>query len=109
GEPVVLTISSAGSGDGKSFVSGNLAMAFADQGRPTILIDGDVRRGDVHRLIGASRKPGLTDYLLGTHDVKDVIQPTGYRNLYFVGGGSRRKDGPELLGSPRLGGLLTEL
>lgn len=109
GEPVVLAISSAGSGDGKSFVSGNLAVSFADQGRPTVLIDGDIRRGDVHRLIGVSRKPGLTDYLVGTHDVDDVIQTTAYRNLYFVGGGRRRKDGPELLGTERLAALLVQL
>lgn len=109
GENIVVTVSSAMSGDGKSFVSGNLAMAFAGEGRTTLLVDGDVRRGDVHRLIGARRKPGLIDYLAGTHGLDEIVQATSNRNLYFVGGGSRRQNGPELLGNPRLASLLAEM
>src|SRR5262249_5825811 len=43
--PLILTITSPGSGDGKSFIASNLALSFSDNGHRTLLIDGDVRRG----------------------------------------------------------------
>ncbi|HEY0304912.1 MAG TPA: GNVR domain-containing protein, partial [Longimicrobiales bacterium] len=62
----VAAITSPGTGDGKSFVAMNLAAALADQGYRTLLIDGDNRRGGLHRLVGATRMPGLMEVLGGT-------------------------------------------
>src|SRR5690606_25809340 len=76
--PVMLTISSPGSGDGKSFISSNLALAFAELGERTLLIDGDIRRGALHRLFGVTRKPGLTDLLSGEATLDEVIRPTSH-------------------------------
>jgi len=103
---LLVTISSPGSGDGKSFLASNLAIAFADAGFQTLLIDGDLRRGGLHRVLSAQRKPGLTDYLTGTIGREQVIQGTPYPMLSFIGGGTRKQTAPELLGTPAMRDLV---
>jgi capsular exopolysaccharide synthesis family protein len=105
--PVVFAITSPGSRDGKSFVASYLALAFAQANYRTLLIDGDGRRGALHRVLkGTVRMPGLTDFLGGDVISKeDIIQSTNYRSLYFIGCGRRRSDGPELLSSERMAEL----
>jgi tyrosine-protein kinase Etk/Wzc len=103
--PLVVTITSPGPGEGKSFIATNLALAFADAGHRTLLIDGDVRRGELHRALGVSRRPGLTDYLNGQAEPDRVRQRTSYERLAFIGAGTRMHQGPELLSSV----LMTQL
>ena len=97
--PVLFTITSPGSREGKSFVASNLALAFADAGHRTLLIDGDLRRGSLYRILNTRRKPGLTDVLHGEVSSDQVIQTTRFPPLCFVGCGTRTPDAPELLGS----------
>src|SRR3989454_6718663 len=107
--PMLVTISSPGVGDGKSFVSANLALAFAEAGRRTLLIDGDVRRGSLHRAVRARRQPGLTDFLAGRAPFEATVQGTPYPDLQFIGAGTRFRDSPELLGSGAMSELLARL
>jgi capsular exopolysaccharide synthesis family protein len=107
--PMVLTISSPGSSDGKSFITSNLGLAFADAGLRTIVIDGDIRRGLLHRVLNAKRKPGLIDHLAGNAGREDIIQKTDFPQLSFIGCGQRTPNGPELLSSPAMGQLITSL
>ncbi|MBA2668938.1 MAG: CpsD/CapB family tyrosine-protein kinase, partial [Gemmatimonadetes bacterium] len=107
--PVMLTVTSPGSGDGKSFLTSNLALAFSDQGYRTLIIDADVRRGVLHRTMGCERVPGLTDYLAGHASLNDVLRPTQYPNVSLIPAGTRMKDGPELLGTERMAKLLLEM
>ncbi len=107
--PLVFTITSPGPGDGKSFVSANLALAFADSGHRTVLIDGDARRGALHRVLNQTRKPGLTDVLAGSVGHDEAIQETTYPSLHFVGCGTRTADAPELLSSAAMTELITSL
>lgn len=107
--PIVLTITSPGSSDGKSFITSNLGLAFADAGLRTIVIDGDIRRGLLHRVLNAKRKPGLIDHLGGNAGREDIIQKTDFPQLSFIGCGQRTPNGPELLSSPAMGQLLTSL
>jgi capsular exopolysaccharide synthesis family protein len=107
--PTMVTITSAESGDGKSFVSANLAAAFAQRGDRTLLIDADVRRGSLHRVLNLRRSPGLTDYLRGDVDLESILQPAPWGNAWFIGSGTRFGNAPELLGSPLLGTLVTAL
>ncbi|HEU5209051.1 MAG TPA: polysaccharide biosynthesis tyrosine autokinase [Longimicrobiales bacterium] len=107
--PMILTISSPGPGDGKSFVSGNLGLSFADLGRRTLLIDGDTRRGTLHRLLGVDRIPGLTDYLAGRAELDEVIKSTSTPGLDLIPCGTRFASAPELLSSPRMGLLLAHI
>lgn len=104
--PVVLTVTSAGSGDGKSFLCSNLALAFADGGHRTLVIDGDVRRGRLHRVLKGSRTPGLTDFLSGSVARDAIIQATPYPLVSFIGSGTRQHTSPELLSSPAMVQLL---
>jgi len=107
--PMVLTITSPGAGEGKSFISSNLAIAFADSGQRTLLIDGDLRRGVLHRILKVSRTPGLSDFLKGTASIEQIVVPTSQRSLHFIGGGSRMQQAPELLSSSALVELLTRV
>jgi succinoglycan biosynthesis transport protein ExoP len=109
GRPVAVAVSSPGSGDGKSFVSSNLALAFAYAGHRTLLIDADLRRGGLHRTLSLKREPGLTDLLLGNLAPEQVVQATAYPSLDFLASGSRRRDAPELMGSPRMAELVAGL
>jgi tyrosine-protein kinase Etk/Wzc len=107
--PLVVTITSPGSGDGKSFLSSNLALCFADNGARTLLVDGDVRRGRLHALMNVTRKPGLTDFLAGEATRDKIIHQTNYPFLSLVTCGTRRRNGPELLGSPAMAQLMATL
>jgi len=106
--PITLTISSPAAGEGKSLISSNLAVAFSEVGQRTLLIDGDTRRGDSHRLFGLEQSPGLTDYLRDRSG-QDIIQQTGHENLDFIGCGTRGTSTPELLASNRMAQLMGTL
>ncbi len=106
--PIVLGIASPAQGEGKTFIATNLAVAFAEMGRRTLLIDADTRRGDAHRLLSTLRRPGLTDYLLERAN-GDVIQKTEYEHLEFIGCGARGESTPELLASARMATFLGAL
>lgn len=99
--PITLAVTSPAAGEGKSLISSNLAVSFGEVGRRTLLIDGDTRRGDAHRLLGLSQSPGLIDYLRGSESDK-IIQRSEHDNLDFIGCGGRGASTPELLASPRM-------
>lgn len=106
--PITLAISSPAAGEGKSLISSNLAVAFAEVGRRTLLIDGDTRRGDAHRLLGLEQSPGLVDYLK-ERSGQEIIQSTDHANLDFIGCGSRGTSTPELLASSRMASFMGTL
>lgn len=108
-EPILLTVSSPGSGDGKSLVVTNLALSFAEAGYNTLLIDGDTRRGELHRIFSAERRPGLLDCVSGHAHLVQILRTTSHRQLTLIPAGSRRASGPELLGSTRMTELLREV
>jgi capsular exopolysaccharide synthesis family protein len=107
--PVLLTISSPGPGEGKSLVSSNLALSFAEAGYQTLLVDGDIRRGELHRMFNIDRRPGLMDYLAGSCAIDDVVRPSGHQGLSVVACGTRRQQGPELLGSTAMTLFMAEM
>ncbi len=100
--PTMLTITSPAMGEGKSFISSNLALSFADAGYRTLLVDGDLRRGALNVIMGTDARPGLTDVLAGTASMKDVVKDTSHAGLAFVSAGTRMHRAPELLLSQRL-------
>jgi capsular exopolysaccharide synthesis family protein len=107
--PLVVTITSPSGSDGKSFLASNLAVSFAEAGLRTVVVDADIRRGALHRVFGRERKPGLLDYIGGRLAPEAIIQRTSVAGLDFIGGGTRRRAGPELLKSQAMGQLLMEL
>ena len=107
--PVVVAVTSPGIGDGKSFVSSNMALAFAHANHRTLLVDADLRRGGLNRVLQLRRMPGLTDFLAGEASLEQIVQSTTHPSLDVVASGSRRRDAPELLGSARMVDLVTDL
>ena len=105
----VTTITSPGSGEGKSFLSSNLARSFAAAGRRTLVIDGDTRRGALHKTFGVQRRPGLLDVLSGSATLEQAVQTIPDRGIDFIACGTRRTGGPELLGSTAMAQLLMGL
>jgi len=106
--PIVLAVTSPDTGEGKTFVSANLGISFAQLGRATLLVDGDTRRGDLHELFDHERKPGLTELLEGRVR-NSVIRRTQHENLDLLSSGSRRAASPELLSSGRMQQMLAAL
>lgn len=109
GQPLLFTVTSPGPGDGKSFLCSNLAIAFADGGHRTLLVDADLRRGLLHRRLKANRQPGLADYLMGQTSADEILQRTAYPRLSLIGCGTRTQRAPELLESSVMVDLLARL
>ena len=107
--PLVVTITSPGAGDGKSFLAANLGHTFAEAGHRTLLIDGDLRRGVLHRRLGARRRPGVSDFLRGEVPLEAIVQATPYPSFSLIGCGTRAYNAPELLGSQTMSQLFTTL
>ena len=104
--PLMLTVTSPGPAEGKSFVTSNLAIAYAEAGLRTLLIDGDVRRGHLDRMFHRARKPGLTDFLAGANSSDQVMYRTGYPGLSFIPCGTRHERAPDFLGATAMNDLL---
>jgi succinoglycan biosynthesis transport protein ExoP len=109
GQPIRLAVTSGQPSDGKSLVSANLALSFAEAGFRTVLIDGDTRRGSLHRLYGLKVVGGLTEYLSGVIDEAQIARATSHPNLSLVTCGARHPRSPELLTSPRLKQLVEKM
>ncbi|HXL07583.1 MAG TPA: polysaccharide biosynthesis tyrosine autokinase [Gemmatimonadales bacterium] len=107
--PLLVTITSPGAGDGKSFIAANLAHTFADGGHRTLLIDADIRRGVLHRRLSVRRRPGLSDFLRGEAQLDAIVQATQFPALSLIGCGTRAYNAPELLGSPAMTSLVNGL
>ncbi len=107
--PRVLMVTSAMPKEGKTVVSTNLALSFAQSGAKTILVDTDLRRGRLHRLFGYRKQPGLSGVLLGQHNLEEAIRPTPHENLSIISAGQHVDAGTELLGSQRFTDIMNEL
>ena len=107
--PLTLTITSPGIGDGKSFVSLNLALSFADAGYRTVLVDGDTRRGVQHKALKTPSTPGLTDVVAGRVPLDAALRQTSYPGLTFLSSGTRMQRAPERLLSQNMRDLMARL
>jgi protein-tyrosine kinase len=102
-----LLVTSALPKEGKSFTSANLAQVMVRQhGRRALLIDADLRGPQLHRMLGTSCAPGLSDYLQGKSDEFSIMQRGQLENLFFIPGGNAIDDPAELIGNGRLKLLL---
>ncbi|HEU5401599.1 MAG TPA: CpsD/CapB family tyrosine-protein kinase [Terriglobales bacterium] len=105
-----ILIASALPDEGKSFVAGNLAQVFAKQrGGKTLLLDCDLRKPQLHEMLGAPKGPGISEYLQGKVDEFSIVQKSSYDDLFFIPGGEVTPSSPELIGNGRLKLLLKEL
>ena len=88
-------------GEGKSFISSNLAVAFAQTGASTIIVDSDLRLGRVHKIFNVSNSKGLSNLLVGNNINKldSYIKETKIPNLYVISRGMVPPNPSELLNS----------
>ena len=112
-----LLVTSTLPGEGKSWTSSNLAVAFAQAGKRVVLIDCDMRKGRQHNIFGTSPKPGLSNYLSGIDsdgdesgdDLAKYIRSTEVENLYLIPAGNIPPNPSELIASEKMVKLLKEL
>lgn len=123
-----ILVTSAKIGDGKSTVAGNLALTMAQSGRRVILVDCNIHQPSVHQLYDLPNDAGLSNLLAGHASVSGVTQETQIPRLHIIASGSellmpingahsimpaglvdRLSQGVELLGSPRMATILSEL
>ncbi len=102
-----LLFTSAVPGEGKTFCSLNAAAALAQQGFRTLLIDGDLRRPRLRRILAdENENPGLSACLQHPELFPAVVLQTPVANLFCLGDRRSQPGAPELLGGDALGGLL---
>ena len=111
-----LLVTSTLPGEGKSWVSANLAVTFAQAGKKVVIIDADMRKGRQYSIFGVSPRPGLSNYLSGMLDGEEIddnlsnyIQETEVENLYVISSGNIPPNPSELLIAPQMVNLLDQL
>lgn len=102
----VLMISGASPSIGKTFVSTNLSVLVAQINQKVLFIDGDLRKGYTHDLLGLSNKLGLSELLSAQASVENCVQSSGIENLDVITRGQIPPNPSELLMNPRLSHLL---
>ena len=109
-------VTSANPGEGKTFMSINLGFSIAQELRKTVLlVDCDLRQPGTEHLdfssdfLGVKIDRGLSDYLLGQVELEDILLNPGIDRLTILPGGRSLLNSAELLSSPRMGKLVSEM
>ncbi len=104
-----IAVTSSISGEGKTFVSLNLAGIIAMSGKKTILLDLDLRKPKIHLGLGVSNEAGMSSLISKQFELKDCIKPSKIENLYFITAGPIPPNPSELLLSDRFKDIIEEL
>jgi capsular exopolysaccharide synthesis family protein len=104
-----IVVVSAGAGEGKSTTTLNLATVFAQSGQRILIVDSDLRRPTLHKLMGVTNNLGLTNYLLKQNTLEEVIQTTAVPMLDFLPSGKLPSSSMGILGSAQMREMITEL
>lgn len=118
-ESKVISLTSSNAGEGKSWVTANLAISCAQYGKKVLIVDADLRKGRQHRIFRKSNRTGLSDLLknlrgnLKEEDVQKIeeeltlkIQDTEVSNVYLLSSGPVPFNPSELLGTANIEFLL---
>ncbi|HEY3909585.1 MAG TPA: AAA family ATPase [Stellaceae bacterium] len=109
-ESRLIMVTSARPGEGKTFVSLNLALAFAsERDVKALLVDVDTHHSTLRTILGIPGEAGIVDVVAGDLDLARVLVRTSYPNLLVLPAGRGGPHVPELFSSNRMGALLTEL
>ena len=105
-----IEITSFKDGEGKSLTSVNLAVSLVKESRQNVLlVDVDLRRPSIHRILGIESKPGLRDYFVDGVPIKDILIHPGIERLTVLPAGGRMDNSTEILGSHRMENLIWQL
>ncbi len=106
---VRLMVTSAAPHEGKTVVAVNLALALAQLNQRVLLVDGDLRRPKVHKMLGIEPFPGLADVLSGEGTVQEHVRASHVPNLFVLPCGMKQRSTSELLSTAGLKRFLDEL
>ncbi len=109
-EVKILTLTSCTPNEGKSSVSFNLAVSFAETGKKVILIDADLRKSVLAgRYKAGAIEGGLTHYLSGQKELSDILLYSGIENMDIIFAGTVVPNPTELLEHRRFGSMVKKL
>ena len=104
-----VTVVSGGAGEGKSTTIFNLATIFAQNGQRVLIVDSDLRRPSIHKLLHVTNAIGLTNFLLKQNTLEEVIQTTPLSTLDFLPSGKLPSSSMGVLSSAQMKELIREL
>jgi len=104
-----IAVVSAGAGEGKSTTVFNLASVFAQSKQRTLIVDSDLRRPTLHKMLGVNNNLGLTNYLMKQNTLEEVIQTTDLPTLDFLASGKLPSSSLGILSSVQMKELINEL
>ena len=105
----VVLITGAAPGEGKTTTLLNLGRLLAAAGEPTLLVDCDLRRANLHTRLDAPREPGFTDYFVREVELSGLIRTTRHGNLALLPAGPLPPNPPAILARPELEACFDEL
>ena len=104
-----VAVVSAGAGEGKSTTIFNLATVFAQSGHRVVVVDSDLRRPSLHKILHVNNNIGLTNYLLKQNTLEEVIQTSSLPLLDFMPSGKLPSSSLGILSSNQMKDLISEL
>jgi len=104
-----LLVTSSIPGEGKSFVSANLALSLAYSGKKVLLMDFDMRNPVTSSITGITDKDGLSEYLEGKKEPHEIIHNVMHKNLFVMSAGGETVNPTELLLTGNVDGLFQSL
>lgn len=106
----VVCVTSSVSGEGKTFSTVNLAASLTLLGHKVVIVGCDLRRPKIHLTFrNMTNDIGLTTYLIGKHELKDIIQESEFENLDVITAGPTPPNPSELLHSEKMDALVEQL
>jgi len=102
----VILVSSAQPQDGKTFLSFNLAISIAMVGKKTLIIDGDLKRPNLHKKFNLENKSGVSDFIFEYVSFEEILFKTSIKNLSFVSAGPNMLNTTEVIESGGLDHLI---
>jgi capsular exopolysaccharide synthesis family protein len=105
----IIMLTSCLPDEGKTTVGTLLALSLSAMGKKVLLIDSDMRRPFLHTHLGLTNDKGLTDFLVGSVEINDIIRSVPGTDLKVITGGNETPNPSELLASDRLTNLLSTL
>jgi len=104
-----ILVTSSRKAEGKSTISVNLAVAFAESGKKVLLVDADLRRPNLNRLVGEDREPGIAELFYDKATEEDAIRPTAAPGVDIITSGQKIPNPSAVLHSKKMVEFINEL
>lgn len=104
-----ILVTSSGPSEGKSVTISNVAVTFAQSGSKVILIDADLRKPNIHKIMGVNNREGLTNVLSEHKDYRIITQDSEVNNLFVLPSGPIPPNPSEILGSQAMKKFMEEV